>query len=89
MPDAISLAVIPAEEHLPATNILARGYVTVENVINAKYRIWLVAGVEKRRRRLDVEKGRKSSALLKDNLRGWVDLAAINPVKGVHLFSSI
>jgi hypothetical protein len=36
MPDAISLAAISAREHLAARNILARGYATVDNAINAK-----------------------------------------------------
>jgi hypothetical protein len=50
-PDAISLAEIFVEEHLVARNILARGSVIVENVINARLKKWLDVGVGKKRRR--------------------------------------
>jgi len=70
MLDAISLAVIFAEEHLAAGNILARECATVENVIDAQSKTSLAVGVEKRRRRWDVGKGRKNSVLLMVNLRG-------------------
>ena len=70
MLDAIFLAEIFVQEHLAARN-------TAENVINARLETWLDVGVEKKRR-YDVKKGRNGNVLLRDNLRGWVDSAAIN-----------
>ena len=74
------------EEHLAARNMLARGCVIVENVINARLKKWLDVGVERKRRRLDVEKGKNSNVSLRDNLRGWVDSAAITSVKGAYIY---
>ena len=33
-----------------------------------------------------MKKERNSSVLLRDNLRGWVDSAAMNFVKGAHIY---
>jgi hypothetical protein len=85
LPDAISLAEIFVEEHLAARNMPARGCATVENVINARLKTWLDVGVEKKRRRLDVKKGKNRNVLLRDNLRGWVDSAAKDSVKGAYI----
>ena len=70
------------EERSVARNMFARGRVIVESVTNARLKKWLNVGVGKKRRRLDVEKGRNGSVLLKDNLLGWADSAAITSVKG-------
>jgi hypothetical protein len=51
MPDVICLVEIFVEKSLVARNMLARGYATVENVINARLKKWLDVGVEKKRRR--------------------------------------
>ena len=51
MPVGISLVEIFVEERLVARNMFARGFVIVENVINARLKKWLDVGVGKKRRR--------------------------------------
>ena len=50
-PDATSLVAMFAEERLAVGNILATGCATAVNVINARLKLSLVVGVEKKRRR--------------------------------------
>ena len=86
MPNAISPVEIYAEELWVVGNILARGCVMVENVIIVRSKIWLVVGVEKKKKRLNAGKGRKKNVLLKVNLHGWVDSVVIKSVKGARFF---
>ena len=51
MPDAISLVEIIIEEHWVERNMLARGCVTVESVLNARLKKLLNVGVGKKKRR--------------------------------------
>ena len=51
MPVAISPVEIFVDERLVARNMLARGFVIVENVINARLKKWLDVGVGKKRGR--------------------------------------